>query len=298
MVIKKKLTQRSKVLILIGVVSVLLFVSLIRSKRILVDAVQVQRGVFREVLEADGILRSQRRHIVPAFADGDMKRMDLRVGDHVRKGQVLTELYWDIKYEPVRSPMEGVISKVYRESAGPIRRGEPIVEVSDPRNLEAVIEFLTVDAVRIKPGDPALLLGWGGPAALQARVRQVSQAGFTKQSALGVEEERTEVQLDLDPIPAEILTHLGTQFHVEVKLEIGRYANALILPVGAIFRAREGWAVYRIIQGVLYQTPVQFSIKSQGQVLIVEGLKEEDWVVLYPGDLVRDGSKVRLSKAG
>lgn len=262
-----------------------------------VEAAKVKRSDFREIIKSDGVLRSKHRYTVPAFADGDIKRVDLKVGDSVKKGQAVTALYWDVKYDPVKSPITGVVSKVYRESAGPIRRGEPILEVVDPAQLEVMAELLTSDAVRVKLGNPATIEGWGGELPLSCEVVGVSKAGFIKQSALGVEEEKTEVTMNLKDVSKNILARLGNTFHVDVSIEISKHENALVIPVGALFRDGPLWAVYKITDERAIKVNVVPTARSSGESMIESGVNEGDLVVAFPGDLVKDGARVRMDEA-
>lgn len=257
----------------------------------------VRRGRFQEVIKTDGRLRSKDRFIVSAFADGDIKRVDFKIGDPVKKGEPVTKLYWDIKYEPVKSPITGVISKVFRESAGPIRRGEPIVEVVDPAKLEVVIELLTTDAARVSPKNPVKITGWGGETAIQGEVVRVSKAGFTKPSALGVEEERTEVIVDLKHAKKDLLSRVGSNFHVDVEIVISSQEGALIIPIGAIFRSGSEWAVYQILGGRARLRLIQIARRGNDEVMIEKGLEEGDQVILYPNDLIKDGTRIREMKS-
>ncbi len=260
---------------------------------VLVEIARVERKAFRETLQSDGVLRSKERHIVPAFADGDIRRVDLKVGDTVRKGQAVAELFWDVKYRPVRSPIDGVVSKVFRESAGPIRRGDPIVEVIDPARLEVVAELLTTDAARVSAGDPAEIGSWGGEPPLKARVSRVSRAGFTKQSALGVEEERTEVTMALEDVPDSVLSRLGSTFHVDVAIEISSVPDALVIPEGALFRDGPDWAAYVVRDGRAAKAALKPSARGGGLAMIGNDLREGEEVIVFPGDLVREGVRVR-----
>lgn len=246
-----------------------------------------------ESVVADGRFRSIEHWVVTAFADGDIRRMALKVGDPVKKGQPLTELYWDLRYVPVRATMDGVISKVFRESAGPIRRGDPIVEIVDPDRLEVVAEFLTPEAQEIRVGDPARIRGWGGPDALEAKVTRVSRAGFTKLSALGVDEERTEVSLG--PATGGAF-RAGSEFHVEVEIETHRTEAALCVPAGAIFRDASGFAAYVIEEGRARLRSIEVGRRNEDWVEVRSGLSEGTTVIVYPGDLVRPGSRVKASK--
>lgn len=262
-------------------------------RAVVVETALVTRGEFRETILADGILRSRERYTVPAFADGDIKRMPLKVGDSVQKGQVLTELFWDVKFEPVRAPVPGVISKVYRESAGPIRRGDPIVEIVDPRQLEVMAELLTTDAMRIQEGAPVELLNWPGMSKLTGKVTRISKAGFVKPSALGVEEERTEVTASLPGLPPEIAARAGSTFHVDLSFQVSEINNVLRIPVGALFRNGASWAVYVVDSGRARLAPVEILGRNPQLAAVASGLTEGERAIVYPGDLVKDGSRVR-----
>jgi HlyD family secretion protein len=285
---KKKLLFRT-----LGACALIVLVyMLLAPKTLLVESAAVTRGVFREVIRADGILRSKKHLIVQAAADGDIKRIDLEVGDSVSKGQAVTQLFWDTDWDPVRSPITGVISRVFRESAGPVRRGDPLVEVLDPAKLEVRSELLTTDAVRVSPGAPVTVEGWGDSSAIPAKVVRISKAGFTKVSALGVEEERTEVTMDPAPIAAELLSRIGSTFHVDVTIQVSEKKDALKAPTGAIFRDGDGWAVYVVDSGRARLRKVVIASLGSPEVMIASGLAEGDRVVVYPGDLVKDGSRL------
>lgn len=278
--------------IVLGVIAVLIYVVAV-PRAVTVETTTVTRGVFVETIKADGILRSKERFVVPAFADGDIKRVDFKVGDSVKKGQTITQLFWDARDVPVKSPINGVISKIFRDNAGPIHRGEPIVEIIDPSALEVMAELLTTDAAQVRSGMPLNVEGWGGALPIEAVVVRVSKAGFTKQSALGVDEEKTEIVADPKNIPSSVLERIGSNFHVDVLIQLSRRENILKIPVGAIFRDGPKWAVYLVRDGHTRKVPVEIAARSNEEVAITKGLSEGDVVVVYPGDLVKEGSRVR-----
>jgi HlyD family secretion protein len=262
-----------------------------------VELAEVSRGVLIERVQVEGRLEARRHQIITALADGDLKRMPLEVGDFVPKGGVITELYWDMAYVPIRAPWGGVISKVFRESAGPIRRGEPIVELVDPARLEVVAELLTPEAVQIRDGNPVRIRGWGGEGVLEARVTGISRAGFTKPSALGVEEERTEVRMmPVGEWPRETRSRLGSHFHVDVEIETGRLENVLVMPVGALFREGERWACYVARSGKAELQLLELGRRSDESVEILSGLRESERVILYPGEFVRPGLRIKAMR--
>lgn len=258
-----------------------------------VDVAKVTVGTFTETIRADGVLRAKEHYIVPAFADGDIKRVSLKVGDEIKKGDIITELFWDIKFEPIRAPVSGVISKVFRESAGPVRRGEPIVEIVDPTNLEVMVELLTTDAVRLQPGNEAWFENWSGGKPIAAKIIRISKAGFRKQSALGVEEERTEVIADLLNPPKDLLENVGSTFHVDVIFKVSETAKALKIPVGALFRDGSSWAVYFADGKYARKQNVEVGALGADEALIKAGLHEGQLILIYPGDLVKDGTRIR-----
>lgn len=258
-----------------------------------VDVATATTGLFQETIRADGILRSKERHVLTALASGNLERVYLKVGDTVKKGQRITIIIWDRDLE-VRAPTSGVISKVYRESAGPINRGEPIVEIVDPANLEIMAELLTTDAVRLHPNGEAWIENWSNGKTLKARVTRVSKAGFTKQSALGVEEERTEVTADLIDPRANVLENFGSTFHVDVTFKISETANALKVPVGSLFRDGSDWAVYLDESGRARKRKVEVSSLGAQEASIKAGLSAGDVVLVYPGDLVKEGARIRI----
>lgn len=262
-----------------------------------VETARVTVGLFQETIRADGVLRSKERYSVPAFAEGDIKRVSLRTGDPVKKGEKITEFFWESRYVPVRAPIDGVISKVYRESAGPIRRGEPIVEIVDPSKLEVVAELLTTDAVRLRSGSLAWIENWSEEKRIEAKVIRVSKAGFTKQSALGVEEERTEVTADLLNPPANIFENVGSTFHVDVTFKVNETKDALKVPVGSLFRVGSQWVVYVAVKNRARKTVVEVGALGAQEASIKNGLSVGQEVLVYPGDLVKDGSRIQIEGA-
>lgn len=262
---------------------------LFRTSPVPVHPVTVQRGPFEETFYIDGTVRSRSKFTIAAFATGDLERMNLKVGDPVKKGQRLTILNWDFQRD-VLSPIDGVVSKVYRESAGPVNRGDPIVDIIDPSNLEILVEVLTSDAIRIKEGTAATIHGWGQGLSLPAKVRRISRAGFVKLSALGIEEEKTNVYLHfLTPPPPGI----GDSFHVEVRFVLSKDENVLTIPAGALFRNEESWAVYKIKDKRAQLRNINITKKSDTQAVVSNGLDEGDVIINFPNDLVSDGTKVK-----
>jgi HlyD family secretion protein len=193
----------------------------------------------------------------------------------------------------LRVPVCGRVLKVFEESSRTIAVGTPLLEIGDPTDLEVVIEVLSRDGAMIKPGTPVELEQWGGPEPLKAAIRFVEPAAFTKVSALGVEEQRVLAVADL-LTPAAERGNLGDNFRVEARIITWQNERALKIPSGAVFRQSTDWHAYVVAQGQAHLRPVKIGRASDSETEIVDGLKEGDEVILYPGDRIRDGLKVRV----
>lgn len=277
---------------IIALVALIAVWLLVRTPRAEVDIITVTKGPFIESLRIDGTVRSKTNMTVSAFATGDLEQVPWKVGEALKKGQIITHLNWDYR-KPVTSPLTGVISKIYRESAGPIARGEPILDVIDPQNLEIFAEALTTDATKVPLGAKVHVSGLGTGETLQATVVRISQAGFVKMSALGIEEERTEIVMAFQKNPPP---KIGNNFHVELEIEISNNEEALQIPLGALFKDGQRWAVYLVQDGRARLRHVTVLKRSATSALLSSGLEPGEQVVLFPSDKVADGVKVRTRK--
>lgn len=192
----------------------------------------------------------------------------------------------------VASPVAGVVLKVAQESEAPVALGSALVEIGDPRDLEVVVDILTQEAIVLRPGMPARIEAGGGTPALAARVRRVEPAAFTKVSALGVEEQRVNVILDFDDRP-EALPALGDGFRVDAHIVVFRVDNAIVVPVGALFREGDAWSVFAVAGERAVRRAVAVSARNSDIAWTERGLAEGERVVVYPADTLRDGSRVR-----
>jgi len=193
---------------------------------------------------------------------------------------------------PVTSPITGRVLKVIHESEGTVAAGQPLIEVGNPETLEVEVEVLSTSAVRIAPGAKVVLDRWGGEAPLQAVVRRVEPTGFTKISALGVEEQRVRVIVDITA-PRTAWQRLGDGYRVEARFVIWEEADVLQVPTSALFRQNSGWAVFVREGEVARLQPVEVGQRTGLQSQILKGLDVDEQVVSHPDDKIADGVKIK-----
>jgi HlyD family secretion protein len=195
------------------------------------------------------------------------------------------------RHVDVIAPASGRVLRVLQKSAGIVPGGTPILEVGDPAALEVIVDLLTTAAVQVTPGTPVVISGWGGEGTLNGRVRLVEPSGFTKPSALGVDEQRVNVVVVLTDQRDRWAT-LGDNFRVETRLVLWRGDDVLQVPQGALFRHGDGWAVYRIDAGKSTLVAVQAGHRGDTAVEITAGLSVGQSVVVHPGERVKNGARV------
>ena len=191
----------------------------------------------------------------------------------------------------VSAPVGGVVLQRPRQSEGIVQAGEPLVEIGDPRQIEIVTDLLSTDAVRVRPGARAVIEQWGGEGSLAATVRRIEPAGFTKISALGVEEQRVNVVLDLADSGQDCAV-LGDAYRVEARIVLWEAPDVLKVPTNALFRDGERWAVYVATNGRARRTFVELGHQTPTDAEVTAGLTEGAMVIVHPGDLVRDGGRI------
>jgi HlyD family secretion protein len=190
----------------------------------------------------------------------------------------------------VRAPVSGRVLRLIQESERVVVAGTPLVEIGDPGDLELVVELLSADAVKVREGATASVEGWGG-APLAAKVTRVEPAGFTKVSALGIEEQRVRTILQLQTV-GDSADRLGHEFHVFVKINVYESRDALGVPISAIFRNRDRWFVYTVQRGRARAVPIDIGERNAEYAEVLTGLTEGATVILHPSDRIADGVKV------
>jgi HlyD family secretion protein len=193
----------------------------------------------------------------------------------------------------ITAPVTGVVLRRLRESEAVVPAGEPLVELADPTELEIVTDLLSTDAVRVRPGMRASIEQFGGEQPLAARVRLVEPAGFTKISALGVEEQRVNVILDFDDLAAAS-RELGDAFRVEARIVVWEAESVVKVPTGALFRTGTEWAAYVVEGARAREAAVEIGQRTPQEAEVLTGLSEGQIVVLHPADTLTDGVRVEI----
>jgi HlyD family secretion protein len=191
----------------------------------------------------------------------------------------------------ITAPIDGVVLRRFRESEGVVPAGEPLVEIGNADRLEIVADLLSTDAVRVPAGAPVLIEQWGGDHALRGRVRRVEPSGFMKISALGVEEQRVNVIIDFDD-PERAGRELGDAFRVEVRIITWEASDVLKVPVSALFRRGDDWALFVVENGRAQVRAVQLGRRTGVEAEVLEGVRDGESVIVHPPDTIGDGVRV------
>ena len=189
----------------------------------------------------------------------------------------------------VRAPAGGRVLRLAEPSERVIAQGTAIAELGDTRALEVVVDVLSSDAARVRDGMPVVLEGWGSEVPVVGCVRLVEPAARTRVSALGVEEQRVYVIVDVEEPPPSI----GDGFRVDARIEVWASDSALTIPASALVRVGREWAVFTIASGRAVQRTIAVGRMGGGAAQLLGGLAEGEEVIVFPSDAVRDGTRVR-----
>ena len=246
----------------------------------------------RDLDAAERAFRTSRAALGVAHADLEMRRFELaRARAHLMSPAEMSDSRLTCECISISSPVDGKVLRVHRESAGFVRAGEPLVDVGNPGQLEVVVDLLSTDAVKIRSGDRALIENWGGDDVLDARVRLVEPFAFTKVSALGIEEQRVNVVLDI--VAGDNNDHaLGHGYKVDVRVVLWEAAEALKVPITALFRDGDRWAVFVETGGRARQRHVDVGHMTATEAEVLAGLADSDRIVVYPGEGVGEGTRI------
>ena len=189
------------------------------------------------------------------------------------------------------APATGKILRVLHESEGVIEAGDVLVEIGDTADLEVVVDFLSIDAVRIKPGQRVAIEQWGGDSHLNGVVQKVEPFGYTKVSSLGIEEQRVDVIIDLVD-PHEKWASLGHGYQVEARVILWHDDSVLKMPITALFRENGEWSVFVVKDHRAKLQKIELGKKNAFEAQVLAGVGEGDQVILHPSNQIKDGTLI------
>jgi HlyD family secretion protein len=261
------------------------------------ELVRVQTLVQRGVSTAQALERAE---LASHVAERELRAAEFQdhAAEHaVEQAKALLARYDHGATEPnetwnVTAPVSGDVLKVLQESEAVVAAGMPLVEIGNPRDLELVIDVLSTDAVEIKPGADVVIERWGGQGDLAGRVRRVEPSAFTKISTLGVEEQRTNIIIDIVS-PPEVWSGLGDGYRIETRITVFCLNEATIVPAGSLFRVGDQWNVYVVRDGRSERQPVELLRRSGRWAAIASGLTVGETVIVYPSDNIEPGVRVQ-----
>jgi HlyD family secretion protein len=192
---------------------------------------------------------------------------------------------------PLYSPINGVVLRRLQESEAVVPMGQPLLDVGNVGDLEIVADLLSSAAVRVRSGQPVLIEQWGGDHPLHGQVRLVEPSGFTKISALGVEEQRVNTIIDFADSP-DTRPAIGDGYRVEVRIIVASRENVLKVPASSLFRRGSDWALYVVEHDRAVARTVQIGQRSGLEAEVTGGLTGDERIIVYPSDAVTEGVKV------
>jgi HlyD family secretion protein len=192
---------------------------------------------------------------------------------------------------PIRSPITGRVLRIRQESEAVVAAGAPLLEIGDIQDLEIVTDLLSSEAVKVSPGDPVRILRWGGPGALQGRVRRIEPFGRTKVSALGIEEQRVDVVVDIVE-PPERWARLGHGYRVDIEIVLWQESDVLQIPLGALFRLGDSWAAFGVVASRAEVRRLELGRVNDRAAEVKQGLAPGDLVIVNPSDRIAVGRRV------
>ena len=191
----------------------------------------------------------------------------------------------------IRSPVNGQVLRVAQESETAVQLGDPLLEIGDASSLEAVVEVLSQDALRIAAGMPVRMIASSSLAPMRGTVRRVEPSGRTKISTLGVEEQRVAVVVDFAGHDAPVAA-LGDGYRVDASVVVLQKQGVPVVPVGALFRDAQGWAIFVADGAIARRRAVELGARNQHDAWAQAGVRPGERVIVYPPDTVRDGVRI------
>ena len=262
-----------------------------RKQKLLGDAL-ISQG---DLDQAETLSRQAAAALRSAEFAVEVARFDLEAAQTALEYSIAGDGESDGETVRLRAPVASRVLAIHHESEGVVVTGEDLLEIGDPAALEVAVDVLSADAVRIRPGGAVRFQRWGGEQPLEGVVRTVEPTGFTKISALGVEEQRVWVIADLTSA-REQWRQLGDGYRVEAQFILWEGQDVLQVPASALFRAGEGWAVFTVRDGRARRLAVRAGRSNGLATQILAGLEAGETVIVHPDDRIEDGVRVALQR--
>ena len=246
----------------------------------------------RELDAAERAYRTTRAELATTQAALQMKIFELERAQAQLLSPVATQTRLsDCQCIDITAPIDGKVLKILNKSEGVVQAGTPLVEIGDPRRIEIVVELLSFDAVKVEVGQDVLISNWGGEDILHGKVSQIEPVGFKKISALGIEEQRVNVIVAFAGEYQE-RARLGHGYQVDVEVVLLESADVLTLPISALFRERDDWAVYAVVNGTIEKRIVKIGRRNSFATEVLSGLSSGEAFVVHPNEQTKDGTRV------
>lgn len=259
-----------------------------RARKLRADAVMSER----ELESTDRTYRTRQAALETALATRQARLAELERARAELISPTETRVRGDeCPCVPIRAPVDGRILKILHKSEGVVSAGDPLVEIGDPADLEIVADLLSSDAVKVEPGQRVIIDNWGGDEPLAGVVRRVEPFGFTKVSALGIEEQRVNVIIDFTS-PKEAWSRIAHGYQVDVRIVLWQGSDVLKLPLTALFRDSDRWAVFLEQEGKASKRQVTLGRRTGLEAEILSGLSSGARVVAHPGDMIAEGVEI------
>jgi HlyD family secretion protein len=264
-----------------------------RARKLRADAVMSER----ELEDAERTYRTRQAALETALANRQARQAELERA----RAQLISPTAERVKTAecpcvPIRAPVDGRILKILHKSEGVVAAGEPLVEIGDSSDLEIVADLLSSDAVKVEPGQRVIIDNWGGDRPLEGVVRRVEPFGFTKVSALGIEEQRVNVIIDFTS-PRQQWSRIAHGFQVDVRIVLWEGSEVLKLPLTALFREDSDWAVFVENDGSTSKRKVKLGRRTGLEAEILDGLKAGERIVVHPSDKITEGVAIEARHA-
>ena len=295
--------KRIYIIAAVAVVALILIWMFFLPAAVKVEMAGAARTELLDTVDAEGRTRVRNKFTVTAPVSGKLKRIALKEGDNILRNYPITEVdpnppiprspsSTETPFNPyaakVFAPASGRVLRIFEKSERFLEVGTPLLEIGDPTDIEIVVDVLSSDAVRIRPGAQMLIENVESGEPLHARVRMVEPQAITKVSALGVEEKRVDVVADfIDAKPS-----FGDNFRLDVRIVIWQGKDVLSVPNTALFRSGDDWNLFVVEGGRAHLRKVETGHRSRTDTQIVSGINEGETVIVHPPNTLADGSRV------